>query len=636
MKNHCHSPLFIALAATASFAAAQEGAVEGQGRALTAPDVAQTLPLRGVQPSQPAGGAVAGIPGEVTPDGAVFERRMPRTLRNEAVRTAAVSDAELAAAGAPVPSTAPDRTRLYFDEQHGVHWVRGRSFKARAAADGFTYVPFLGSDASQNWPVRFRLASTSIGGTELTLAADANVDLRGSEFTLDRGPVDVEYEVALDGVEQLFHIERKGLSGEIVVTLDVETELFGAPSGGGLRFDGPEGGVDYGAAIAFDASGATVEVPVQFDTGKLRLTVPAAFVDAAAGDITIDPLLTSFAVDTVSEDQSDVDTTYTSGTDAFIFVYEDKFSSADTDIYLTSLDSTGVGVGQGYIEIGSAVWVDPEIAQLSGDDVALIVATEEVSGGDDPIQGRLWDTANSAVSGSSFIVGSLSSSTTLTWTNARPDVGGSRSFFAGERFFVCWQRTLSSGGTFARYTTVDAAGNVSFIRAMGPTAPESRVSEVRVSESAGDVSAVNVWNVCFKNDTALAPAELWAGQYNPDGTVASFVANVQSTSLVNPTDLDISDGLALDGLDPTYVIVYDNFVFGDEDVTALVCRNSTLIGVTDVTMREHAIESRNQDLPRVAATVDRFVVGYIEDSGGVATTYSTTLDLIEGNSLAIA
>ncbi|MEL6906390.1 MAG: hypothetical protein AAFP22_13340, partial [Planctomycetota bacterium] len=612
------------LSAAPSIAAEPDGV--GQERARSGTDGGDGS-LRGAR-------APVGQPGEFAPDGAVFAPLAPRTERPGGTPAAASVDVDAPLSGPADFELGPDRSRPHFDEQHGVHWVRGRSFKASAAPTGFTFIPFLGSDASRNWPVRFRLSSASIGGAALALEDRATVELRDAAFTLDRGPVDVEYQVALDGVEQLFHVERKGVSGEIVVTLDVETELLGAPFGGGLRFDGPEGGVEYGAAIAFDASGARVEVPVAYESNTLRLTVPAAFVETATGDITIDPLLTSFAVDTVSGAQVDVDTTYTSNNDAFVFVYEDTFSSADTDVYMTLVDSSGVNVDGRYVEIGTARWVDPQVAQLRGDNVALVVATEEVSGGDDPIQGRLYDTAGNDFVGPSFVVADTGGGA-LTWTNAVPDVGGSRSSNAGERFFVCWERRLSSGGQFARYTTVDAAGNVGFVRAMGPTDPGATVDDVRVSESAGG-AAVNVWNVCFRHVPSGGTPELWAGQYNTNGSVASFVAVVRDGPLFNPTELDISDGLVVDGLEPAYVIVCDNFVPDPTELLAFVCRGSAAVGVTDVSFREHADRTNFRDTPRVATTSERFVVGYIEFEAGIYTTYATTLDLIEGTELSVA
>ncbi|MEO0661730.1 MAG: hypothetical protein AAFZ87_09350, partial [Planctomycetota bacterium] len=271
--------------------------------------------------------------------------------------------------------------------------------------------------------------------------------------------------------------------------------------------------------------------------------------------------------------------------------------------------------------------------------VALIVATELVEGGDDPIQGRLYDTDLNSFAGAAFVIADTGGFGSITWTNAQPDVGGSRSSASGEEFFVCWERTLSTGGRFARFTTVDAAGNVAFVRGMGPTSTDSRVSEVHVSDSAGLTSSVNAWNVCFRNVPAVSGSnrEVWAGQYDPDGNVVAAPQVVLGApSPFFPSQLDISDGLPVNGTTPRYAIVYDDIGSGGDDVSAFVCTESTGLSLVDLNALEHAVASRNQDLPRVVATVDRFVVGYVENFGGTTTTYATTVDVIENSLLAVA
>ncbi|MEO0663335.1 MAG: hypothetical protein AAFZ87_17505, partial [Planctomycetota bacterium] len=145
----------------------------------------------------------------VHPDGAVTPLVEPPTYLPDPSEgsSGAADDVEPAPISAG-RALAPDRDRLYFDEQDGVHWVRGRSFKASAHPDGFTFFPFLGAQAERNWPVRFRLASATFGDTPVALASSAAVSRFGDDYVLDRGPVDVEYQVAVDGVEQLFHVER--------------------------------------------------------------------------------------------------------------------------------------------------------------------------------------------------------------------------------------------------------------------------------------------------------------------------------------------------------------------------------------------------------------------------------------------
>ncbi|MEL6715257.1 MAG: hypothetical protein AAFP86_15860, partial [Planctomycetota bacterium] len=223
------------------------------------------------------------------PDGALNPRQAERWLEAAGHRPVPEGTEPEPAVGGF--SLAPRRDRLHFDEERGVHWVRGRSFKASAGPDGFAFVPFLGARASRNWPVRFRLAAATVDGGPAALQPTAAVTREEDAFFLKRGPVTAEYRVALDGVEQLFHVDSEGARGDVVLVLDVETDLFGRFADGTLRFEGPEGGVTYGAAVAFDEAGRRVDVETRFEPGTIRLTVPAEFVEAARGDITIDPLI---------------------------------------------------------------------------------------------------------------------------------------------------------------------------------------------------------------------------------------------------------------------------------------------------------------------------------------------------------
>ncbi|QDV06297.1 hypothetical protein Poly30_18060 [Planctomycetes bacterium Poly30] len=74
------------------------------------------------------------------------------------------------------------------------------------------------------------------------------------------------------------------------------------------------------------------------------------------GGVVVDPLLTTFAVDTASQDQSYPDVAYDATTDHYTYVYEDRFSGTDNDIFRTTLTSSGTFAHSGYIDGSSANW----------------------------------------------------------------------------------------------------------------------------------------------------------------------------------------------------------------------------------------------------------------------------------------
>ena len=112
--------------------------------------------------------------------------------------------AEAASSLPPSALQPPERTAVYYDVREDETWARGKTYKARIASDGFQYIPFLGSDAPEVWPLGLQLAGATLGGQPLALEDSAVVTREGDRFVLDRGPIDVVYDLSLEGVEQSF------------------------------------------------------------------------------------------------------------------------------------------------------------------------------------------------------------------------------------------------------------------------------------------------------------------------------------------------------------------------------------------------------------------------------------------------
>ncbi|MFM7282794.1 MAG: hypothetical protein ACKO32_13555, partial [Planctomycetia bacterium] len=89
-------------------------------------------------------------------------------------------------------------------------WARGSSYKASFDRDGFTFVPFFGSQAPRNFPLHFRLASIEAGDTALLIESSAPAELDGRRITYARGPVIERYDLAFEQVEQSFVIDTSG------------------------------------------------------------------------------------------------------------------------------------------------------------------------------------------------------------------------------------------------------------------------------------------------------------------------------------------------------------------------------------------------------------------------------------------
>ncbi|MEL6714342.1 MAG: hypothetical protein AAFP86_11245, partial [Planctomycetota bacterium] len=377
------------------------------------------------------------------------------------------------------------------------------------------------------------------------------------------------------------------------------------------------------------------DVESRLDGSTLQLIVPASFVDVAVGDITVDPLVSSWSTADPTLDQSDVDVAYDNENDAFAIVYEEPFSLTDFDIYIDLIGTfSGDAIVRDTIDFSSRDAVDPEIAGLPGDNLLLCVFTDRVDGGDNPIRGRLFDTVALGNVAGAFEIANTNVGGTTTWTNARPDVGGIRTSGSGGQFLVVWERAFSTGGTAARRATVDAAGTVGIALGLKAFNANERHEWVRVSESNG---ATNAWNIAFvNNDLTTSDETIWAGQLNTDGSTLNAAEEVYDGGVLEAIEeLDVSDAIAIDGLTPTYLVVYDDFNSVDRDVNALICRGADLVNTVDVNLYEHAPPG-DEDAPRLATTADEFIVAYTRIDPGNSTTVVTTMDLVEGNQLAIS
>ena len=93
------------------------------------------------------------------------------------------------------------------------------------------------------------------------LDADAAVSRDGDRIVLDRGPVDVVYDIDNQWVEQSFVLDAAGAQGDLVLELNVKSDLQKAADGGGFHFSGARGGMTYSAAIVLDGTGRTASVP---------------------------------------------------------------------------------------------------------------------------------------------------------------------------------------------------------------------------------------------------------------------------------------------------------------------------------------------------------------------------------------
>jgi len=489
-------------------------------------------------------------------------------------------------------------------DREGTLWVRGRDFKASAAADGFAFIPFLGSDAPRNFPVRFELSAATRGGAALELAPDAEVARHGDRIVLDRGSVEVRYDVDPGSVEQSFALQVPPGGGDLTLSLAVETELRATTNGAGLRFSNERGGVDYGAAIVLDSDGRRADVSSRWTGSGIELVVPAAFLDAASGPIVVDPVLSTFAIDTYSADLRSPDAAYDVDGNRYIVVYEEVFSAGDLDVYSRWIDgTTGAAVGGGYVDSGAEDWTRPSVAILRGPGRVLVVAQAPsvIQAGSTDIVARFMD-----VTAATFEAPVVLKGATAFYGCATPDVGGEGVDLSVSNFCLVYERLYPTDRDVAAIIIDGAGSYVGSEIPLGAFASRNEDGPV-VSKSTGDVGGATRFCVAWHVQNLNTFEErVDACQLSFDGsTVTGPFEVIPFSGSNNYFDVRVSElsNLRHPATDDQYwMVAYDDGPSSVTDAFVALCSGEVVHSVSELQVVEHADRDPNHEDLTIATT----------------------------------
>ena len=515
--------------------------------------------------------------------------------------------------------------KVHYSQQPDGLWAAGRNYKVQASASGLTYFPFLGPDAERTWPVTFRLAEATLGGTELPLNRSALVTRTEDRIVLDRGPVDVAYDMEPEQIEQSFLVDAAGATGDLVLDLEITTDLSGRGDGAGFRFDSEAGGVLYGAAIVLDGTGRQAEVDAVLDGRHLRLTVSSDFLGTAVGPVVVDPVIRTWTVDERDMQQLYPDVSYDTASETFMYVYETGLTAADTDIFFRTIDLDGNLIDSGYIYLGGDPATEPAIANVSDSATCLCVYTRERSTGLE-VWGRLRKMQSGDLS-SDFLI----SLTSTVVDGFGADVGGSA--LPGGRFLVAWTRQLPGGDLRIRTRTVFTGGSLGN-SATSASDPTSDLDCVAVSQSVGEAGDAGYWNVIYRGTPTVGSTnqQIRGMQFNADGSVRETDKILfTETAGIEISDLDVSDTIAPRDEPPTYLTVYTRRDGTENDTWFMTCRDNQALFRRHLQALEHSRIERAQFSPHVTTTRDEFIVSYLElrPASFNLDVFVTSLDLVE-------
>ncbi|MEM8710659.1 MAG: hypothetical protein AAGG01_06880, partial [Planctomycetota bacterium] len=374
--------------------------------------------------------------------------------------------------------------------------VRGKNYKAILSNEGLRFSPVVGN--RPNADVTLRLDSIERGGEPLAVV-NSKAGVKNGALSIDRGVAVEAYGYDLDSIEQTFTFDELPGAGDLVVRMNVETDLIGEQRGSEVVFTNDIAEVRYSEAFVYDATGAKTPIATAFDGSSIELTVPASYLANAVLPVTIDPVLNTFAFGGGTLDDSKPDIAFNVGSLEYFVVFEDFVSATDADTYGFTLSSTGTVDSASFLSLstGSTDVRRPRVALNVNTETFMVVAAGLPSGETNrQIFGQMVAIDAGTTTGlnpsPAFVVNDNPGNRDCS----DPDVAGNTFPSNTESFAVVWNRVFSptDRDIHARIVNVDE----SFVT--GRINVDNSVSddrECRISSSIGDTSVADYYNIVW-------------------------------------------------------------------------------------------------------------------------------------------
>jgi hypothetical protein len=520
-----------------------------------------------------------------------------------------------------------DHDRVYYDAlADGTVWARGATYKARFDADGATYIPALGARAPRNHPLTFRLASVACGGASLALDAAAVATRSNDTIAYERGGVIELYELSTTAMEQEFviddarilehrlehRLEQPSAGGDLVLQIAVTSDLDARDASDGLEFSSESGSVRYGRAQAFDAAGATLAASTALTDHGIEIRVPSSELASARLPIRIDPIVSTFVLDSSTFDDFLPDVAYDVTNNRYYAVYEETFSAADHDVYSVLMNATAGGIFSQYIDMTSDYWAAPKVANNNIADQFLVVAQVGLpTSGARIIRGRTALASNLSL-GPQFTISGTDFGDLLN-----PDVGGDPFTGPPSYYAVVWERVISASDHDIHAQLV-LSNSTLLSPSMILIDNTSGTIDTNPSISKSDNSVE--WTIVWQRAFTPTNHDIYGAQLRWDGTITtpSFAIDTSSFDDTHPAVSSPLDG-SLDCL-----VVYQRDFLTDHDIMGRVMSGTTTIYFDDLSsLEDQGSGSLLQDQidPCVDSDGAHFALGYSEQFSTSTTDY---------------
>lgn len=338
-------------------------------------------------------------------------------------------------------------------------WAAGTTDKA-SFHDGFVFYPALGADYPESLPMRWTTEAITCGGRPVAELAPAPAHHRTAWRYEYRYPGVVEaYDLRADGVEQSFVIAaRPHGRGDLVVrgrlttrlSVDVVPSAEATHTALTLRDDQGRAVARYGEAFAIDANGRRAAIDTACDGEHVTLTVPAAWLDAAAFPVTIDPL-TSRAQLTTSGlfdpfwgwMYADMACDEESTTSNLMFVVSVPVSANDATVYAVLCNDDFSNPRTVFTDTALAGTGRPKVAFVAGAD-RWVIAYEKNTFAQGGGIGLYFHDKGNTVQNSGLIVFRQAPAGTRNWF---VDLGGTAANSTGDHALLVYQADTGNTNT---------------------------------------------------------------------------------------------------------------------------------------------------------------------------------------------
>jgi hypothetical protein len=440
--------------------------------------------------------------------------------------------------------------RVVFDRPttDGPLWAMGADWKASFDGQGFTFLPFFGTDALRHYPVRVELASATVAGEALKLVPGAPQEAHGV-VTTRRGGLVETVATTPDLVEQSFAFATLPTRGDVTVAVRIATDLAATPITGGVRFANERGHVDYTKAIAVDAAGRRRELPIEWAAGIATMTIPAEFVATAQLPLVLDPILNGWYALASGQTRPNLDSdvaSFQSLGGRTLFVYRREWNSADRDCFGILFDGNlGLVQTDFTIDLTADDWRSVAVASNNYARNFLVVAEIAASG---PIYiGGRTCAANAAV-GSLFPI-ERENVLGTPGNNVSPDVGGDPYPGSGTYAVAFVKNYFSSSTVCLRSvsTTGVVLGTNATVVQSGGGNPKDKVSISKSCGLPGPAGLPTYWLCAWQEPYVNWPYDRevygrhvnWNGQLIGSVPVALAMSTEEETAPAASSPLDV-------------------------------------------------------------------------------------------------